>query len=209
VGSSVVVIRSQAAHPCASAPSRATSAAGFASRLRLWRRSRREPPTFAVVRRRSANIPGGKRESGGALLRRIRFGLLGHQWERSQKFTRINCVTATNQLAGSEPATFDRLIDSRFGDPCGSCRTAWCVHRLTSELRLFSCSHALVKERLRYAAEQRREVGLTHRGAAEATHHPGEARLAKTFRIQPDSFAIYRDRRISLAASAQSVESSG
>jgi hypothetical protein len=140
------------------------------------------------------------------LLRRIR--LLGQQWERSQQFAGINCVTATNQLAGGEPATFDRPIDSRFGDPCGRCRTAWCVHRLTSELRLFSCSHALVKERLRYAAEQRREVRLTHRGAAEATHHPGEARLAKTFRIQPDSFAIYRDRRTSLAASAQSVEPS-
>jgi hypothetical protein len=48
------------------------------------------------------------------------------------------------------------------------------------------------------------------RTASRRSNAPsGEARLAKTFRIQPDSFAIYRDRRISLAASAQSVESSG
>jgi hypothetical protein len=47
------------------------------------------------------------------------------------------------------------------------------------------------------------------RTAEPQKNAPCEARLAKTFRIQPDSFAIYRDRRTSLAASAQSVESSG
>jgi hypothetical protein len=83
------------------------------------------------VRRRSAHVPDGKRESAGALSRGIRSGLLGGQWERSKEFSGRNCIPAANQLAGVEPATFDCPIDSRFGDTHGSCRAVWGVHRAT------------------------------------------------------------------------------
>jgi hypothetical protein len=61
--------------------------------------------------------------------------VLRHRRKRSQKLSGINCVAAIIQLAGREPATFDCSVDRRFGDACGPCCTAWCVHSATNLLR--------------------------------------------------------------------------
>jgi hypothetical protein len=94
----------------------------------------RELATFALVRWRSAYVPPGKAESARALPSRIRC-VLRHRRKRSQKLSGINCVAAIIQLAGREPATFDCSVDRRFGDACGPCCTAWCVHSATNLLR--------------------------------------------------------------------------
>jgi hypothetical protein len=107
----------------------------------------------------SAYVPYGKTESAGALPTRIRCGV-GHRRKRTQKFSGINCVAATIELAGREPPNFDCSVDCRLGDACGPCCAAWCVHIASRALRktLLSCSHAVVKDQLSYAAEQRRRA---------------------------------------------------
>jgi hypothetical protein len=91
----------------------------------------RELMTFALVRWRSAYVPHGKSETARAVLSRIRWSL-GHRRERSQKLSGVNCIAATIQLTGWEPAAFNCSIDRRFGDACGPCCAARCVHRPTS-----------------------------------------------------------------------------
>ena len=78
----------------------------------------RELTTLALVRWRSAYVPHGKAESARALPSRIRCGLHDRR-KRSQELSGINCVTATIQLTGREPATLDCSVDRRFGDACG------------------------------------------------------------------------------------------
>jgi hypothetical protein len=92
-----------------------------------------ELTTFALGSWRSAYVPPGKAESSRALLSRIHC-VLRHRRKRSQKLSRINCVAATIQLTGWEPAAFDCSVDRRFGDACGSCCAAWCVHSVTNSL---------------------------------------------------------------------------
>jgi len=87
----------------------------------------RELATLALVRWRSAYIPDGKAESARALPSRIRC-VLRHRRKRSQKLSGINCVAATIQLTGREPATFDCPVDRRFGNACSPCCAVWCVH---------------------------------------------------------------------------------
>jgi hypothetical protein len=113
--------------------------------------------TFALVRWRSANVPYRKSKSARALPSPSDCGL-GHRRKRSQKLSGIDYVAATIQLAGREPPTFDCSVDCRLGDAYGGCCTAWCVHIATCALRKtpLSCSHAVVKDQLSYAAEQRR-----------------------------------------------------
>src|SRR5262249_33723148 len=84
--------------------------------------------------RELAYVPTGKAESTRALASRIRCGLR-HRRKRSQELSGINCVAATIQLTGREPATLDCFVDRRFGDACGPCCAAWCVHSATSALR--------------------------------------------------------------------------
>src|SRR5207253_2228781 len=121
----------------------------------------RELTTFALVRWRSAYVPLGKAESARALPSRIR--LLRHRRKHSQKPSGINCVAATIQLTSWEPATFDCPVDRRFGNACGPCCAAWCVHgalpmHCAKNLLLsFTC---FVKDRLSYAAEQRRKGSI-------------------------------------------------
>jgi hypothetical protein len=117
--------------------------------------------TFALLRWRSAYVPHGKSEDARALPSRIRCGL-GHRGKRAQKLSGINCVAATIQLTGQEPATFDCSVDRRFGNACGPCCAAWCVHSATSTLRstLLSRSHEVVKDELSYAAKQRRKASI-------------------------------------------------
>jgi hypothetical protein len=111
------------------------------------------------VRWRSAYVPLGKAESARALPSRIRCGLR-HRRKRSQKLSGINCVAATIQLTSRKPATFDCPVDRRFGNACGPCCAAWCVHGalpMRCARNLLLCSHAVVKARLSCAAEQRRK----------------------------------------------------
>jgi hypothetical protein len=108
---------------------------------------------------RSAYVPPGKAESARALLSRIRC-ILHHRRKRSQKLSGINCVAATLQLTGRELATFDCPVDRRFGNACSPCCAVWCVHARYQCVALKTCcyrSHAVVKARLSYAAEQRRK----------------------------------------------------
>ena len=100
----------------------------------------RELTTLALVRWRSAYVPDGKAEGARALPSRIRCGLHDRR-KRSQELSGINCVTATIQLTGREPATLDCSVDRRFGDACGPCCAAWCVHSATSALRKKPCCH--------------------------------------------------------------------
>jgi hypothetical protein len=86
-----------------------------------------ELTTFALVHWRSAYVPRGKAESARALPSRIR-SVLRHRRKRSQKLGGINCVAATIQLTGREPATFDCPVDRKFGNACGPCCAVWCVH---------------------------------------------------------------------------------
>ena len=126
------------------------------------RAASRELTTFVLVRWRSAYVPDGKAKSARALPSRIRCGLYD-QRKRSQKFSGINCVAATIQLTGREPAALDCSVDRRFGHTCGPCCAAWCVHRPTSAScakTLLSCSHTGVKDWLSYAAEQRRKAPI-------------------------------------------------
>jgi hypothetical protein len=119
----------------------------------------RELTTFTLVRWRSGYVPPGKAGSARALPSRIRC-VLRHRRKRSQKLSGINCVAATIQLKGREPATFDCSVDRRFGNACSPCCAVWCVHARYQCVALKTCcyrSHAVVKARLSYAAEQRRK----------------------------------------------------
>jgi hypothetical protein len=100
------------------------------------RRMKRPTPGRARYspRWRSTYVPHGKAETARALLSRIHCSV-GHRRKCSQKLSGINCVAATIQLTGREPATLNRSVDRRFGDACGSCCAAWCVHSGTSALR--------------------------------------------------------------------------
>ena len=112
------------------------------------------------MRWRSAYVPHRKSESERALPSRCS---LGHRWKRSQEFSGINCVAAIIQLAGREPATFYCPVDRRFGNACGPCCAVWCVQARDQCVALKTCcyrSHAVVKDRLSYAAEQRRKLSI-------------------------------------------------
>jgi hypothetical protein len=109
------------------------------------------------VRWRSPNVPCRKSENARAFPSRSECGL-GHEGKRFQKLSGIDYVPATIQLAGWEPPTFDCSVDCRLGDACGRGRAARCVHIATRALckTFLSCSYAVVKDQLSYAAEQRR-----------------------------------------------------
>jgi len=83
---------------------------------------------------RSTYVPHGKAEIARALLSRLRCSF-GHRRKRSQELSGINGVAATIQLTGQEPATLNRSVDRKFGNACGPCCAAWCVHSATSALR--------------------------------------------------------------------------
>jgi hypothetical protein len=116
----------------------------------------------ARVRWRLAYVPHGKSESARALPSRI-LCVLPHRRKRSHKLSGIDCVAATIQLTGREPATFDCPVDRRFGNACGPCCAAWCVHGalpMRCAKNLLLSFHAVVKARLNYAAEQRRKASI-------------------------------------------------
>src|SRR5262249_19105574 len=109
---------------------------------------------------RSTYVPHGKAETARALLSRIRCSL-GHRRKRSQELSRINCVAARIQLVGREPARFYCSVDRRFADPCGPCCVVYASRYQYVALKpCLPCSHAVVKERLSYAAEQRRKASI-------------------------------------------------
>jgi hypothetical protein len=100
----------------------------------------RELTTFALVGWRSAYVPPGKAESARALPSRIRC-VLRHRRKRPHKLCRINCVAATIELTGREPATFDCPVDRRFGNACGPCCAVWCVHARYQCVALKTCCY--------------------------------------------------------------------
>jgi hypothetical protein len=100
----------------------------------------RELTTFALVSWRSAYVPPGKAESARALPSRIRC-VLRHRRKRPHKLGGINCVAATIELTGREPATFDCPVDRRFGNACSPCCAVWCVHARYQCVALETCCY--------------------------------------------------------------------
>jgi hypothetical protein len=93
----------------------------------------------------SAQLTSGEAKSARALFNGTCCCGLNPRRKRSQEVPRVDCVAATFQPAGPELATSYRSVDRRFGDACGACRAAWCVHRATMRcakilLSMFPCS---------------------------------------------------------------------